>query len=228
MLLGAASTTNCKISGSMTTAAEGGAADGGLAVNEVITIDYAGCMEEQGSRLDGRIKLKVTNLSAEREPVGMSLDFTSFKATDAAMSETITGSMAVTVLPDLYVVNSPALNLVTTSGSTTQTEAWTDFLYTFASSSSGRQLTFSGALLSSKLGNQSVEVTTPVAVAYVGEASVPNSGKIVIKGANNSIATLTVNSETTPVTIAVDSNGDGTADKSKTVDWNQIVGGDFN
>lgn len=230
LLLGAVNNHACTISGNMSVNIEGAAAEAGLTVGEVITVDYSACVEEQGSRLDGRIKMKITKLGADQDITGMNLDFTSFKAADSASTEVVTGAMTVTKLPDLYVVNSPALNIVTTSGSVTQTEAWTNFLFTNADSSdnASRQVTFSGLLVSSELGNKSVEVTTPVALTYVGTSTVPNSGKVEIKGANNSIATLKVNSETSPVTISVDTNGDGTAEKSKSVAWDQIVGDDFN
>ena len=230
LLLGAVSNHACAISGNMSVNLDGAGTDSSLAVGAVITVDYSACVEEAGSRLDGRIKMKVTQLGSDQDITGMNLDFTSFKATDSGSSEVVTGAMTVTKLPNLYVVNSPALNIVTTSGGVTQTEAWTNFLFTNANddSLSSRQVTFGGVLVSSELGNQSVEVTTPVALTYVGTSTVPNSGKLEIKGANNSIATLTVNSETAPVTISVDTNGDGTVDKSKTVAWDQIVGDDFN
>ncbi|MDE2593143.1 MAG: hypothetical protein KGL57_02805 [Burkholderiales bacterium] len=229
LLLGAVSNQACVVSGNMSINIEGAAADAGLAVGEVITVDYSACVEEAGSRLDGRLKMKITKL-ADQDITEMNLDLTSFKVTDSSASDVVTGAMTVTKLPDLYVVNSPALTIVTTSGSVTQTEAWTNFLFTNADSSdkASRQVTFSGLLVSSELGNKSVEVTTPVALTYVGTSTVPNSGKVEIKGANNSIATLKVNSETSPVTISVDTNGDGTAEKSKSVAWDQIVGDDFN
>lgn len=226
VLLGAAQSQACATSGTMSVNKEGAGANDTPAVNEVITATFTACVDPTGVRFDGNLKIKVTKLDAGNVS-GMNLDFSSLKVLADSVTETLDGAMSVTILPDLYVVNSPALRIVTASAGVTQTDSWSNFLYTWATSSEGKQLSIGGVLVSSELGNKSVEVTTPVALTFIGEAPVPNSGKVVIKGANNSIATLTVNSEVTPVTISVDANGDGTPEKSKQVDWDQIGGADL-
>ncbi|MGE5450538.1 MAG: hypothetical protein ACM3VZ_01675 [Acidobacteriota bacterium] len=227
LLLGAATSRACEGSGTVDVVKEGAGANGGLAVDEVVTAHFTACVDGFGNRFDGDLKIKLTQLNTQGGVEGMALKFEGFKAVVDDVSETLDGTMAIQTLTDLYMLSAPALRIVTASGGVTQTESWSEFLFTVATSTEGKQLSFGGQLTSSQLDNHSVEVSTPEALTFVGEAPSPNSGKVVIKGANHSVATLTVHSEVTAVTISVDANGDGTPETSKDVLWQDIIGTDL-
>lgn len=199
---------------------------------DVLVANFASCtVPDAGSSTLSKFNGKMTiTLKKVTGTAGLAygLDFASFKIETTEFAGTVNGSMLYVLAPNLNMVDAPNLRLDIVVAGKAQTDSWTNFQYSSEpldgiNFSSGVSMKFSGQLVSSSLSNQSVELTTPVALEFVGTADVPNAGKIVVKGAAGSNASATVNNELS-VTLAVDANGDGVSEQTKSVTWSEFLG----
>ena len=199
---------------------------------DVVVANFASCVvPDAGSSTVSKFNGKMTiTLKQVTGTAGQAcgLNFDSFKIESTGFAGTVNGSMLYVLTRTLNMIDAPTLRLDVVVAGKTQTDSWTNFQYSAESLDgtnfdSGASVKFSGQLESSSLGNKSVELTTPVALEFVGTADSPNAGKIVVKGAAGSNASATVNNELS-VTLAVDANGDGVSEQSKSVTWSEFLG----
>lgn len=194
---------------------------------DVYQADFASCVVQDGSKFNGKLTVTLQNVTGVNGKA-VKLGFNAFSAEQSGFSGSVNGTMLFVATPKLYLVQSSDLRLNTIVGGKTQAESWSNFSFSAepldgSSYDSGSVATFSGTLVSSEFDNKSVDIATPQGLQFIGEAEVPNAGKMVVTGANGSTATLTVNNELS-VTLSVDTNGDGKIDKSNDTTWNQFIG----
>lgn len=203
-----------------------------LDAGDVVVANFVSCaIPDAGSSTLSKFNGKMTiTLKQVTGTAGQAygLNFDAFKIESPEFAGTVNGSMLYVLAPNLNLVDAPTLRLDVVVGGKTQTDSWTNFQYSLeplngTDFESGASVKFSGQLVSSSLDNKSVELTTPVALEFVGTADSPNAGKIVVKGAAGSNASATVINELS-VTLAVDANGDGVSEQSKSVTWSEFLG----
>lgn len=210
---------------------QNGLRDGG----DVVVANFSSCVvPEPGtsntSAFNGKMTITLKNVTGTQGQA-FGLVFDAFKIDTTGFAGTVNGTMLYVLTPKLNMVDASSLRLDVVLGGKSQTDVWTNFKYSAepldgTDFESGASINFAGQLVTTSLGNRSVELTMPAPLQFVGQADVPNAGKIVIKGAAGSAASLTVNSELT-VTLAVDANGDGVLDQSKTTTWTEFLGSDL-
>lgn len=199
--------------------------DGG----DVFQADFRACQAVDGSgKYDGKFVMTVQNVSGNTEGRAAKLAFTSLKVEQPDFKGTIDGNMLLVTTADLLMINAPELKLSTAAAGAAVVESWTNFQFTVEAASGGfsvgSKMTFGGSLISSELDNKQVDISTPVALVFDGEAEAPSAGSMLVSGANGSTATVTVSSSTA-VVLAVDANGDGKPEQSSTTTWSEFIGG---
>lgn len=161
----------------------------------------------------------------------LTLSFDNFSAATAAGRATGSGQFNLTAASNgansgSLAISAGSFTVTAIQGSASSTRTLSNFSLRADTSPSGggssTAVTASGTLSSTALGTMSVDITTVNPLISVGGARYASSGQIVVSGAANCKARLTVQNAST-VLIELDADGDGTFEESKTVPWSDIA-----
>ncbi len=186
-----------------------------------------------GSAVGGNLTILVAaaptgNLSGYPFSVGLTMTFNNLQAVTSGSSVTAsaagdislqTSRTALWAGTDVISVNSFSSSV--TVGSTTRTRvvsAYTATLNFFETYSLTR---FSGTVSSSEFGNQTVTMASTTDFRRIFANNYPDQGAATVTGANGGKIYVNV-IDATQLTLALDANGDGTAEQSTTATWDSL------
>jgi len=228
-------TVPCANSGSLNITGTDADNNGVLSSGDRLTITSNAC-NENGSLISGSLDFNVGNVSgtfgSTNYSAALTLAFVNFSVASAQYSVTANGTLSLSTTASGVnsldqTLSTPSLAMSATFAGVPQTISLSSYsatvrrrpdpTYTFTTSYS-----LSGSLTSSSLSSQTVAFSTPSPIISRYFDLYPSTGVLLITGANSSKLRLTALSNT-QVSQELDSNGDGTYESIKTVNWNTLL-----
>lgn len=161
----------------------------------------------------------------------LALTFENFSAASAAGQVTGSGRFDLTassnnVNSGSLAISAATFTLESTMGSTSSTRTLSNFSLSSNVTTSGSvtstSTTVAGTLSSTALGAMSVTISTVNPLVTAEGDAYPSSGQILVSGAGNSKARLTVQNASS-VLIELDADGNGSYEVSTVVAWSDIA-----
>lgn len=219
-------TQNCPGGGSARITLDDRNNNGQADAGDTAAFVFANCVVD-GARASGSMAFVFQSYAstATSETTQVAVTFTALTVVDASGTNAVDGDL--TMLARVSLV-APLTSAVTLSGARlTVTEGGlsrtlTDYSGTLAldATAGTYAYTVSGTIAGGGLSG-SLSVTTPTRIAgRIG--SDPTEGVMLLTGANKSTVRVTV-APPSGVTLAIDANGDGTADSTKALTWAQFA-----
>lgn len=218
-------TTSCAAAGTVTVAGELASAQT-LTAGDTVTMKFAAC-DDGTATVDGTFSMTISSFSGTLDSgafsLGVAVELTDFQVSEDGRSATADGDFALTI----DALNAPSVTLTLSSSSLsvvdgTESHALSDFTSTetIDQITGEYSLETSGTVESSAFdGAATFETIEP----FVGSgAAHPRSGELRVTGAGG--ATLRVIAlDTTFVRLALDGDGDGTADTTVDATWDELI-----
>lgn len=208
-------------------------ADGSLTLTkgDVIGVTAHQCVES-GETADGGLTITMNSTPGGDITAGSvySLDasivFSTFSFVSSGLSATVSGnlnlqSVRVASQVGTDVLSTTNLSTQVSVGGVVRTRSVSQLSATVQYSSAGTSTTVAGTVSSSALEGHSVVLATLSPFLRSPDAAYPYAGSASATGANGGRATLTA-LDASSVLIALDANGDGTAEASLTQPWSSI------
>lgn len=219
-------TQNCPGGGSLRVTVDDRNANGQADAGDTASFVFTNCVID-GTRASGSMAFAFQSYTstATSETTQVTVSFTALTVVDASGTNAIDGDLSMLarvalVAPFTSAVTLSGSRLTVTEGGLSRT--LTDYSGTLAldATAGTYAYTVSGTVSGGSLSG-SLSVTTPT--PFSGRiGSDPTAGVLLLTGANKGTVRVTVASPT-GVTLAVDANGDGTADSTKTLTWAQFA-----
>lgn len=202
-----------------------------LTVGDTITANFDNCDDGDGFVIDGRLALTVADVDGDvfTDVFLLTLDMVLTDLTVTAEDETVAadGDLAYTfdtlAFPTILTALSGSELSVT---ETSQSVTFRNFYQTLEVDGGVVPTTYvaeaNGRLRTSALGG-SVDYETIEPIQASGEDNPPNTGEILVSGADNSQVRIVVVSEET-VRLEIDTEGDGVVDEYIDTTWDALLG----
>lgn len=222
-------TEACGDSGSMTIRVNDADNSRSVSVNDSVSLGYNRCSFLGIGVFDGSISFTFTEFSGDIEndippyTLGAQISFNSLSlavegsatgllngAINSRISETAT-EYEVSSTIDRYTFTIDAVRRQITDGSQQ---------YTISKATGAYRSSYQATYFSDLIGG---EVEYETTVPFEGSAqSKPSSGEMVVKGANGAVLTI-IAIDSTTVRLELDSDGDGTVERSEDLAWDALV-----
>lgn len=226
-------TEACPGGGRMTLTFDDRNGNGDVDAGDSLATVFENCVAE-GVRLGGRLAMRMDALSGNFDGLVYSATLTmtldNFSASVGGVDTAGSGEMRITD-------TSRALNDSTTTlaiasltssanlGGTTVTRRLTDFSYSIERRPAGNSYTetstFGGTIVSTRLSEREINVSTPVPLVRPAAAPYPISGQVLAAGSNGSRVRVTAQNSA-QVLIELDADGNGSYETSTTRPWSEM------
>lgn len=195
-----------------------------LTAGDSISATFDTCDDEFGVLITGTINLTITNFSGDplllgAFTLGVRVSTPGLLVMDGLHSEAITGGFTLTsTSPNGVNITDSFSGSSLTITANGVIGTFTNFNMTATRNISTNAYTFSisGTIASSTLGG-SISIQTTNTISGV-DPSDPDTGQLVVSGANGTSVTVTV-IDSTNIQLDVDEDGDGVADKTINTTW---------
>jgi hypothetical protein len=202
-----------------------------LTVGDTITANFDNCDDGDGFLIDGRLALTIADVEGDVFTdvflLALDMDMTSLSVTAEGETVAADGDLAYTLdtleYPTILTALSGAELNVTQTGRSLTFRNFDQTLEvdagmvptTYAAEANGR-------LRSSTLGG-SVDYETTVPIQASGVDNPPNTGEVLVSGADNSQVRIVIVSVET-VRLEIDTEGDGVVDEYIDTTWDALIG----
>ena len=227
-------TESCAGGGSLTATADDLNGNDDADAGDSVRLVAAGCLID-GVSVDGVLSAVFNSVSGSFGSTVYSANVTvtleNFAAASSAGNATGNGRLDLAlsssgVNSGSVTVTAANISTLSNYGGVRSTRTLTDFTVRVVISPSGSgaltSTTVNGTLSSTALESKSITISTLGPFVKSSSARYPGSGQLVVTGAANSKARLTVLSTTT-VQIELDADGNGSYETSTTMPWSQLV-----
>lgn len=196
----------------------------------------ASACKEDGVVTSGRIEVSLTKLTgvfdSSNYSAAIAMKLANFSVTSPAGSATGQGELKVSMAATSATQSSLQIEASNFSssgrlGALEYQQSITNFVISSSSSSSPASgeiidtATVRGTLASSALDGKTIGIETPIALTFSSAKDYPTAGKMVIKGAANSLVQMTVQANGR-VLIELDADGNGSIDSNVTKAWSEL------
>lgn len=195
----------------------------------------ANACKEDGVVTSGRIEVNLTKLSgvfdSNNYSAAITMKLDNFSVTSPAGSATGQGELKVSMAATSATQSSLQIEAASFSssgrlGALEYQQTMSNFFISISSSlqANGESIdtaTLRGTLSSSALDGKTISIETPIALTISSALGYPTAGKLVIKGAANSVAQMTVQPNGR-VLIELDADGNGSFENSVTKAWSEL------
>lgn len=221
-----ADTGQCAYSGSMNISAKVSDPDT-LTKGDIIKLTFNACAISYDETINGQLTMTINNFSGNIDSPAILLDvktqFSDLTVSSSTYSSTMNGDISVALdrLTEKAKINISGNSFTTTSIGNTQSIS--NFANTYSKDSSQFPVLLSLAgkgIVGSSQFSGVVSYQTPVSFAAWGD-NFPDTGELLITGANNATLHLTVLSDI-DIQINADYNGDGVTDETFYMTWSEL------
>ena len=222
-------TTQCGVSGSLTTTFDDRDASGALSSGDVLTIVFNQCRDSDSSLLNGQAVVTLTGTPTATRIVA-SADFQNVVDTEGALTSTIDGTVNVAET-DTDTESDTTLTVDGAALSVTLASATYNDVILLASATrvtvnqvfagDRTSVTLAGVFQAQSVPGGGIALQTLSPLVQLGTDAYPSSGVIQAQGAHSSM-TMTVLSAT-QVQLQLDTNGDGSYESTTSVPWATLL-----
>lgn len=227
-------TTNCsgggKIESSFTDSNNNSQPDEG----ESLVMVADACIED-GETIAGRVEIKLSKLTgifdSNNYSAVITMKLEAFSVSSASAKASGTGELKVTMgaasaSQSSLQIEAPNFSASGRIGTVDYQQTMSNFVIatTTVTESNGQSTDtakLSGTLSGSALDGKSISLETPTALIFSSALSYPSAGKLLIKGAANSLVQMTVQANGR-VLIELDADGNGSFETSSTKSWSEL------
>lgn len=230
----ASASVTCQTSGTLTVSVTDADNSNTVSAGDSLVVSFNSCTVPTGT-VSGTLSFAINTFGASSSTnysMGMTLTFGNFTVTGTQVAASANGSLSVNLTHTgtyawTETVSTPSLTVSGSFMGATRTRTLSNYSATAtrtpnATSTYTTSYSFSGAVQSSALGNQTFLFATGTPFVKNGSEYYPSSGNMVITGANNSKLRLTGISNT-QATLELDASGSGTYGAPVTVNWSDII-----
>jgi len=223
-------TDNCILGGSITYLINDLNGNENPDAGDSVAATFNSCQTWAGT-VTGNLSIQIAgaptgDLSGYPFSVGLTMTFNNLRAVSTSASATATGDIslqtsrtAAWIGTDVISVNSFSSSV--TVGSTTRSRTISAYTATVNFYETYSLTRFNGTVSSSEFGNQTVALASTTDFRRIFANNYPDQGAATVTGANGGKIYVNV-IDATQLTLALDANGDGTAEQSTTATWDSL------
>ncbi len=220
-------TEQCLVSGSLTISGNIQGTDS-LTAGDVITLEADQCNNGENDIVDGKMQMTISKLTGDLSSneflLGVKVIFTNFSVTESSEEAMLNGDINITLEMTASTTQIQLSGNSLTVSSLGETQSLSNFSNTYTVDASASPVTWTydckGNIDSSEfLGT--INYQMPVKFAGSGE-SYPDSGELLITGANNATLRL-ITLDNVYIQIDADYDGDGVIDETFYMTWAELA-----